>query len=980
MLIMTACGGGEDQPPCTFGVAQDGTCVNRGTCLFQSHCLPGYSCEQGTCTADQECSADSDCDAGVCGAEGVCVNPETCSSNDECVSKTYCSEAGTCEADPCAGLNCVRGACVPGSGECTSKESCTEANQIFDCVQGERCLDNACLTEDDFCEELACERGTCSFEDGACVASHDCGGDDSECLEGQFCNQDNECQEDRCLTDDVSCDNGGVCVPAVGECQNADACSSNADCLSDHLCVEGTCALQSLACGSGHGDGGCFGDQTCEYDEQDLTASCVEPDVCTTSLDCSNGRQCGGESCLAAASCPEDSFEPNNSESAATDFLAASGNQRLQADLCAADTDYYVFDSNALEPFAVRGVLTIQLQYASRDRGLGELELELFEEQSDGSFSSIGVGSAGVRGQDRQVTLAHNVGASEHGNFMMAVRGVGDLSDAGVTYNLSVELLDDPAIDACESARPIENGEVLFSDMRRAASSLYRGSCVASDSGRAEQIFTFDVDEPSVVSATVTPEATEDNAALSIRSRCEIAATEEACADATQEATEDISGLLLSPGTYFVVVEPSPDGTLARYDLSLSVVPTSCAESSNVCADASTSEYCVDGESVATVSCSEGCDPSFGRCFPVSGDVCETTNLIDADTTETITWGELRDDYGAPSCVPEVEGSTHAGGPDKVFQVEVPAGFAMSATLTREADEQASLYVVESCADREGTCLASSNAAAGDGAESLTYSNHEADAKTVFLVADSAADQAMADSEIAIEFIEIICDPNGATANRCDPGGAERVQTCNDAGTAYLDGDDCSPWTCDDGACKTPNTCADAFDMTSRARQVGGATVTGTWGDFTSDLAGSGCTVDAVDTEGYDFVVSVDLQAGEAVRADLDTAGASVSAEPTVHIQSSCGALDSTTCLAGNHDDSSARAVYIASTAETVYITADTASDSGAAGSEDFEFNVAITSTCDPNNYVAACDSGTVAYCLQEGAVANYTCSGGSCT
>ncbi len=980
MLFAAACGGNEEDPPqCTFGVAQDGKCVNSDRCLFQADCLPGYSCSQGTCSPDQECSADADCDAGVCGSAGVCVNPGTCSTNDDCVSKTFCTDAGTCEADPCSAISCNRGACVPGSGECTSKDSCTQANELFDCVQGERCLNESCLEEDAFCEELSCERGVCSFVDGACVAADDCGGDDTQCLEGQFCNEDNECEQDRCVAEEVTCDDGGICEPSVGECQNADVCESNADCLSDHWCLEGTCSLQSMACGNGNGDGGCFGTQTCEYDDTNLTASCAEPDTCTSSLDCNDGNQCGGTECVTAATCQPDLYEPNDSESAATDFIAAAGNQSLQGDLCASDTDYYLFDSNSLEPFVVRGVLTIDLQYAARDRGLGELELELLKEQTDGSFSSVATASAGTIGQNGEITISENLGAADQGTFLMVVRGVGDISTAGVTYDLSVDLLDDPAIAACENPRVISDGDVLTSDLRQASSSLYRGSCVAADSTRAEQLFTFEVTEPSLVSAVVTPETTEDNAAVSIRSTCETLASEQACSDETSEDTEEIRDLLLSPGNYFILVEPSPAGSLARYDLSLSINPTTCAPSSNSCSDSGTSEYCVGGGSLQTVSCSNGCDPTFGLCFPVDGDVCETTTLIDTDTTETIAWGELRDDYRAPSCVPSANGSTQSDGGDKAFQVEVPAGFAVTATLTTGTDERASVYIAESCSDLEGTCLTGANADPDDGIEVASYGNRGTDPTTVFVIADSSAGQVLADSQLDIAFTEIICDPNGPTASRCAPSGPGQVQVCNEAGTGYVDDEACAPWSCETGSCLTPNTCASVVDVTADANAPGGAVISDTWGNYTNDIEGSGCGISSSYTDGHEFTVSVDLQAGEAVIANLLTDG--ISADPTLHIQSSCGALDAATCYeASRGSDAPTQVVYTATSAETVFITAETDDDNSSTASETFDFDVKITSTCDPATFSRSCDQGGVDYCLQRGVVANFQCSGGACT
>ncbi|MGM0556664.1 MAG: DUF4215 domain-containing protein [Myxococcota bacterium] len=955
MLFAAACGGGEEEPPqCTFGVAEDGKCVNADRCLFQSDCLPGYSCSQGTCNPDQECTADADCDAGVCGSNGVCVNPDTCTSNDECVSKTYCSDAGTCEADPCSAITCVRGTCEAGSGECTSKDTCTESNELFDCVQGERCLEETCLAEDDFCEQLDCQRGVCSFADGQCVGADDCGGDDTQCLEGQFCNEDDECAADLCVTNNVTCEEG-VCMPKTGECQNAETCSSNDDCLGDHWCIEGTCELQSMACGDADGEGGCFGNQSCVYDSSSQTASCEAPDVCTTSLDCLDGTQCGGESCLPTVACEDDIFEPNDNESDATVFTDVDSMQLVEASLCSSDTDVYTFNVGDLEPTAVRGLLSIDLNYAARDIGLGEIQVELFEEQSDDSYTSVATESSGARGQDGGVELTHEIGPSTVGGFRVEVSGLDGMSDAGISYELGVDIIDDLVVDACDGARVIQDGDILTADMRQATSSLLRQSCATGEasSERAEQVFVFDVDQASRVDLTIVPEGDSDDPVVSLRQSCATSGTEVACSDSGGE-TESLEAELLEPGTYYAVVSASPEGTLNRYDISLSMTDATCAPSSSYCEDANAAQICFGGAGFTSVDCSNGCEPTTGRCFPIQGDVCETTTEITAATTETIFWGELRNDYDPSTCVPAAEGSTDASGPDRAFQVTIPDQQAVRATLDVGDNDAASLYLLEDCQNTEGACLAGVNETAG-GDETLIWSNRTGADVTAFLIADSSDEALLAESTLDIEFVDLVCDPEGSDALICDPSGASQVLECGEFGLEYDTGEDCGNWPCAAGECLRPNTCAGALDITADAAS-GGATVNGDYDNFSDDYSGDGCGVTSSGSDGGEAVFEVTLQDGEVL-----TATATVNsglAYPSMYLMPTCGSVDGT-CLAGDGASSDPATLDYANNtgaAETLFLFVDNDGYSG-----DFTLEAEIVTPVCGNDVVEPseeCDDG----------------------
>ena len=980
MLFATACGGGEedDPPQCTFGVADGGDCVNADECVFRADCLPGYSCKQGTCEAEQECTSDDECDAGVCGDAGVCVNPDTCESNTDCVSKTYCAEEGTCAPDPCSDITCVRGACVPGSGECTSKDTCTTSNELFDCVQGERCLGQSCLGEDAFCDQLSCDRGVCSFVDGGCVPAADCGGDDALCLDGQFCNADNQCQENLCETQGVTCDDGGVCVPAVGECENAESCSSNADCLTDHLCVGGTCTLESMACGDGDGDGGCVGNQTCVYDDGSQTATCEAPDVCETSLDCLDGTQCGGQTCVPAVACEDDAFEPNNSEGEASVLTDVTSNQLVAAELCASDADYYAFDTGDLEPFSVRGILSIQLQYADRDVGLGELEVDLLAEQDDGSYQSVAMGESGTLGAAGEVTLEHPLGPTSQGSYLVRVEGTGAVAEAGINYTLSAEIVDDLAQSACEDAKSISNGDIVTSDMRQATSSQLMSTCATSESQseRAEQIFVFEMDEPGRVDVTITPEIETENAVVSIRGSCTVGGSEVACSDQSSEGIESISGRLLDPDTYYILVSPAPEASLTRYDVALSISGTSCSASSAFCEGGTTSQYCAAGTGLETVDCTNGCNPTTGRCFRVDGDTCLTTSEITSTTSETITWGELQNDYDATGagCVPTAGDSTQSDGKDKAFQVTIPDGKALTADLDLGESDEGSLYVVESCGDVAGTCLEGVNEETG--VESLVYPNRSGGALTVFVIADSSADQILTETQIDIDFVDLVCDPEGATATQCDPNSTTQVLECGEFGLEYTQGEDCAPFQCQSGACNRPDTCSNPRDVTADAAQPGGTSITATFEDFANDLGGSFCNVSDSQTSGEDAIFEVTLAPDEGVLASLE--GLNAGNWVSLYIMPQCAALDDT-CLAGAAPFSAqASANYINDTGsdQTVYVVADNEDFSDS----DFTLSIELVETCDPATDAPACASGDVEYCTPEGFLKAWDCSSGSCT
>jgi hypothetical protein len=203
------------------------------------------------------------------------------------------------------------------------------------------------------------------------------------------------------------------------------------------------------------------------------------------------------------------------------------------------------------------------------------------------------------------------------------------------------------------------------------------------------------------------------------------------------------------------------------------------------------------------------------------------------------------------------------------------------------------------------------------------------------------------------------------------------VQDCNATGTAYVDGEDCSPWPCSGGECGIPDTCSDALNITTQARS-GTYTNSDTWDRFAADYDADTCgSVTSGDSDGWDAVFQVDLMAGEGLRFTMNTEDSFP--EPSVYIVSSCGSTTGGTCLAGTYLDASPTTVeYAATTAETVYVIADT--DSESSQSDTWDVTAEIVPTCDPAASTPTCSSGSVKYCRPSGVEGNFACDGGLCT
>ncbi|HLU67310.1 MAG TPA: MopE-related protein, partial [Kofleriaceae bacterium] len=200
----TACGDGEF--PCPVGlVCEEGYCVTD--LCFGVTCPPTedglQACQDGTCVPICDtvtCPQGLACHPsdGSCRTDDCIGFPERCAEDELCVG-------GTCEPDPCVGVDC------PGASEYCLEGECVTSCGGVTCPEGERC-----------------ELGACTPD--RCIGV--------QCLSNQFCDPETgTCVEDQCRN--VSCRQGETCDPHTGDCVK-EPCLG-VECPGDEVCSQGTC-------------------------------------------------------------------------------------------------------------------------------------------------------------------------------------------------------------------------------------------------------------------------------------------------------------------------------------------------------------------------------------------------------------------------------------------------------------------------------------------------------------------------------------------------------------------------------------------------------------------------------------------------------------------------------------------------------------------------------------------------------------------
>lgn len=962
---------------CEYGVCDSntGVCINAETCQVpgqqsrgadagsadvgtggatfnKSDCLQGYLCQAGTCEAEMPCVEDAECRSGTCEA-GACINPDSCQGDQECVTGYFCGDAGQCVRDQCVGKTCERGVCARRTGQCVNREVCpSPEGEAPACIEGNKCYGGSCYDEEAFCQELTCDRGVCSFADLDCANADSCESDDV-CLDGYFCNDGGSCEQNKCDANMVMCDRG-VCAPRTGECVNPKSCTASADCLPMNLCVDGACVPQEDACR----EGGCPGNQVCDYDENTLSASCAEnPSAgCTNAVDCTSNRVCKNRKCSPAMACQEDGLEPNNSEAEGTDYFDAlknSADGAVTGNVCSGDVDVFKFDTSKDRNF--RGRFVVSVKADPVDVGLGPIKVTLLDPMGN-------VLEEMTTGENGQVAIDRRFGAGSTGVYTIKVEDAGEVSTAGMRYTMFADIVGKSVVNACANANKLASPD--FGNTRRGSSLAVDSSCIANGPDTPENIFELTLEEDSYVDLTVEPSGNADLSA-SLRRDCPIMQTEEACTNrAGAGGNEHITGTF-KKGTYYLIVQPPETGAGGDFKVTYTAESVVCTSADNRCVNAASAKICNErGTQLQDINCNMGCDTQRGVCNRPAGDVCYAA--IDATpglSQHRINFGNLENafDPGAGSCL----GSSMpaSDGADSVFKVDLKPNHVLEANLQMDRGADGSLYLARSCGNVASTCIKGIDSPGTR--QRLVYANDTQSTETLYLVADSK----QGDSGSGI--LDVAVDPVICKAGSTSCGGKD-IKVCNDTGTKQTTKTTCT-FGCKKAKC-SGDTCAAAFDAT------GG----GSWtfspknynGDY--DLGYGSCINDTM--SGNDLVFKVDLKAKEVLQATVTEQGSW--GNPGIYIVEDCSSISAqkSTCKDGANDSTRAPETVFARAPSdkpvTYYVIVDD-DYSTSSGSGQWKLDIKVQQpVCTPGTTKCA-NSSTLTYCDRTGLNwKNYTCKG----
>lgn len=986
-MFAAGCGPGQQNPcdskTCEYGVceASSGECVNPESCMPPGassasesadagglpadaggmeggesapdrSCLDGYECVSGSCEVAESCDTDPPCDRGIC-REGVCVNEDSCVDRSDCAPGFRCGDDGKCVADPCDQVDCERGVCR--GGQCVNRESCpNDTGPTPACLEEYGCARGSCEPAGEFCELRECERGRCSTEQLECVNADRCTGD-ADCLEGFYCDG-GQCEENACDVQRTVCDRG-VCDPGTGSCANPDQCDESSACLPTYACVDDECVAEDQKCG----EDGCPGNMLCDYDAENLEASCAEnPSLpCRDARDCSEQRVCENGDCVEPTACELDAFEPNDETGEATDYFEARSGGIVEASVCPDDTDIFEFDTTSDDDSRGRFLLDLNVDRAAL--GLGGLGVRVLDEEGE-------VWVEGTTGENGRVQIDKRLGVAQTGVFTIEISERGELNPAGVDYSLFTDIVGFDVARACQNAESVR-GRTNFRDSTNLGeSAAIRASCVENSDQATEKIFQFELEEKNYVDIEVEPEEGFD-ASVAVRRRCRVPQSEVSCAEADRQGGAEQVDAKLEAGNYYLIVQGVGSDSGGDFDVLFRRRPANCTDRDNYCLDDQSAQICSpEGQQLEERQCPFGCAFEVGECDRPKGDTCR--QAIEVDTSEQFTkqvnWSTLSNQFdpGTGQCL--VSDDPASDGPDSVFEVEIPADHALTAELEMQDFERGSMYLLDGCGDASSYC--EKGVDSGSATEQLIYRNTTRSAQTKYLVADSESTSS-GSAEVTVDVEESVCS---AGSTFCRDGD---VRECNEAGTELEVQQQCSV------GCQTGNCLAESCN-TARSLGTGGSwqlDPTNYANDFSLDS--DDCAGTSLD--GPDLVFEATVGPGEVLDAQLGDQGSSMNGALYLTTECSSTSSHSETCLEGTDEvvgGTENLAYRNASDApETYYLVVDSESDASSSGQQTWSLVADITSTtCTPGE--ASCqDSTALSYCGEDGLSSEtYNCQGGS--
>ncbi|MBA2663024.1 MAG: hypothetical protein H0U74_12070 [Bradymonadaceae bacterium] len=954
---------------CERGVCNPSTkaCANAASCSDDNACLAGFACNEGVCRAEFECSDTLPCARGAC-TDGVCQNAEVCAVEANCVPGYYCSADGSCQQNPCQNISCPRGQCTPSTGQCANAPTCTRATEGSDCLADNYCFAQNCVSAEALCTELNCPagRGVCDPSLRACVNATDCEGSDRNCISGQFCNEINRCQQNLCNATSGQCARG-VCEPGTGSCVNAPTCSGPSGCIDNFMCIGGSCQASAEACVE------CTGNQVCNFEPSSLSVSCAESaQGCLNGLGCLGERVCRDGRCAAPTACVPDAYEPNNSLADAANLKQALVSGPIAATLCAADVDFFSFDTRGLG--LTRGTLVAELRVRSSDVGNGNVEV----------IVRNGVGTVMATGADANtgiITLEIALNAAQLGVYTIEVRDSGNITSAGLRYTLFADFVGASTVAACaDNVADLAPGVINANSLDGQTYEM-GSSCTSATNTARENIYRIELDTRSYVHLVVKPAAGVE-LTMSLRQSCLSRLSEIDCANLGGRGQTERLGLALDAGTYYLVVKGPAQNTGGAYTLEYTREAILCPAGVSYCADALTASLCnARGTGYQPMHCEHGCVAGGGFCAGEPGDTCQLAIDATQGYSGEIDWLALKNSYdpGVDSCVPNNTDGARTGGPDQVFVVNVGPGHALQADLSTTID-YGSLYMVEDCLDLANSCVGAVSQASpiqgGAQRKTLVWQNPSTETRRIFVIADAGKNWG-GRATINISTGPVVC---GAAESRCV---GDDLEVCNVSQTAFETSRTCyfgcnangSPQRCNPAL---NQVCKGALDIVG----IGGS-FSGMIDDYTNNYnpGRRGCTeregTGNGAATGGDALFYVDADEGDVitaiVHADFDA---------VLWVTTDCSNA-AQSCVAGSNQNVLTPEVlhFAAPHSGRYYIIVDSKvlAESGA-----FRLDVTVDlPMCPPGNLIGCSDTQTLTYCGPLGAPMPHrcdtTCTGSAC-
>ncbi|TXD37716.1 hypothetical protein FRC98_08490 [Lujinxingia vulgaris] len=441
-------------------------------------------------------------------------------------------------------------------------------------------------------------------------------------------------------------------------------------------------------------------------------------------------------------------------------------------------------------------------------------------------------------------------------------------------------------------------------------------------------------------------------AAIEVATRCDdFAGSCQASQLNTFPGEQELRFVAPSSGRYFVRIGAQRAAAAGAFTLSASVLSPSCAPGELLgCISATELGYCDGFGQPQSYACAGGCNE--GACAEPSGDICADARLIEVGEQVT---GDFRGinalDLGTDpvgSCQLDASGA----GPETIFAIDVPAGERLDVEVASE-NAFTLAYLMTNC-ELAATCQDGS----GQGREhTLSYTAGSSDER-VFVVVDRVIG-APSSSEFEL------------TTSLQSPGCAMGPVACiDDATLGVCDASNFyEPYRCEggciDGACATPrgDICQDAIVLGD------GESATGTWVGSDSINPTEGCAGVTGEAVGIDTLYAVDLQAGDVLRADLDTTANTA----LLYLVDDCAGTSSCLSAAAPDEDF---LYHVAEEAGRVYLAVDRTVASPL--TQSFELSVSIEpQVCTPGTQTCRPDGATLAYCNAYGIYDEYRCGVG---